>query len=143
MIRKLALTAALIVTTAPAFACECAPDNGQRAAAMLSDHSISIADVTVKGYNNANGWAALTINTVRAGWLTADRVRARFNNNNCPVAMSLAPMTVAIKAEDDGTYSLLGQCDQQAARQALTLPQAQPKPEGQQVEPNYPNPGAM
>jgi hypothetical protein len=118
--RKLILMSALATVMAtPAFACQCTPDSGARAGALLADHTVSVTDVTVRGYNNANGYAALQINTIRAGWLTAQSIRARFNNNECPVAMALTPMTLAVRAENDGSYSVLSGCDQDAIRRAL------------------------
>ncbi len=145
--RKFLLLTALATLVAPAaFACQCTQDANQRAMQLLSDHNVSIVDFSVRGYNNANGYAALQINNVRTGWLTAQNIRAKYSNNDCPVVMSISPMTLAVKAESDGSYSVLSQCDQQAAKQALTMPQAQaPKvdPNAPQIEPNYPNPAAQ
>lgn len=117
MIRKFLLTAALVVCAAPAFACECVTAaDGQ---ALLNDHTISIADVTVRGYNTRNGQSALQIGNVRHGMLTARDIRAKFSGVSCPVIPGASNITAAIKAEADGTYSVLGGCDTKAAIAAL------------------------
>ncbi|MCB1537366.1 MAG: hypothetical protein H6865_04010 [Rhodospirillales bacterium] len=107
---------ALLLTfglAAPALACECAvgmPDP------VTTNHAYSLADVTVRGMSMANHQSALAIDTVRRGFLTAQYIRAKFSTGDCGVVPQYQrKMTVLLKAEDDGSYSIAGQCETRAA----------------------------
>lgn len=116
-----ALVLPLLLAAAPAHACKCTSDaDGSQAAKVLSDPSISVAEVYVRGMNMRNGQSMLDIRNVTHGGLMAQNIRARFSTNSCGVIPQYKKqMTVLIKAEADATYSIVGDCDHSAVMQSL------------------------
>lgn len=118
----LSLTAALILFAAtPAHACKCTPDtDGSRAAAILNDPSLSVMDVYVRAVNYKTGQSMLDLKNRHSGSLMAQYVRAKFATHSCGVRpVPKQTMTVIIKNEPDGSYSLLGDCAHRDVMQHL------------------------
>lgn len=118
----LAFTAALFLFAAtPAWACKCTPDaDGSRAAAVMNDPSLSVVDVYVRAVNPRNHQSMLDIKDRHSGSLMAQYVRAKFGSSSCAVhPLSGRNMTLIIKNEPDGTYSVVGDCEHSAVMQHL------------------------
>lgn len=112
--RKLLLAAALIVVSAPAFACDCA---GVTRESVMADPANSIANVTVRGFNTTNGQSMLEINSVSHGGLVAKNIRAKFSNDGCSSTIpNQKQMTLVIHNDADGRYSIGSQCQTQAVQ---------------------------
>lgn len=111
--RKVLLAAALIVVSAPAFACDCA---GITRESVMADPANSVADVTVRGFNTNNGQSMLEINTVRSGGLVAKNIRAKFSGGQCGTIPNQKQMTLVIHNDADGRYSIAGACETQAVQ---------------------------
>lgn len=115
------LIAALAVfTAAPAFACKCVPDtDGSQAAKIFADPAVTVADVTVRGYNTHNGQSMLQIDNVRSGGLVAKNIRAKFGTSDCAIIPSQKKMTLLIHNDEDGRYSIMGDCAHSAVMQSI------------------------
>ncbi|NBX67255.1 MAG: hypothetical protein EBQ96_09710 [Proteobacteria bacterium] len=115
------MTALFVCVSAPAWACKCTPDtDGSRAAGVLADPSISVLDVYVRAVNYKNGFSMLDLKARHSGSLMAQYVRAKFGGSSCDIRPVVnQTMTVLIKNESNGTYSLVGGCDHAAVMQHL------------------------
>ena len=111
----------LVSFAIPAWACSCMPDtNGTLAAQTLADPSISVADVYVRGMNMRNGQSMLEIKNIHHGGLMAQNIRAKFDRSSCGVIPQYKQnMTLLIKAENDATYSIVGNCAHDAVMQNM------------------------
>jgi len=122
------LVAMAALSATPAYACRCAADpDGARAQAVLADPSISVGTFLVRGANNAIHQSMLETKSVRHGGLVVPTFRARFGATSCAVI----PVTgqtrdFLIKAEEDATYSIVGDCES-----SLVLNYLKSKKEGQ------------
>lgn len=123
MKKFLMMTALLVIVSAPAFACSCAPDtDGSQAAKVMADPANSVVDVTVRGYNTANGQSMLQIDNVRSGGLVARDIRAKFSSAaSCGVVPNQKKMTLIVHNDSDGRYSIGNLCDTQAVKTKLGL----------------------
>lgn len=117
----LLIAALMVMTISPAYACKCTPDtDGSRAAAVFNDPSISVMDVYVRAVNYSKGQSMLDLKNRHSGNLMAQYVRAKFGSSSCDVRpVPNQTMTVLIKNEPDGSYSLVGGCAQSAVMQHL------------------------
>ena len=120
MLRLLAAAALLLILSTPAHACKCAPDE-TRADAVLADPAISVADVTVRGFNTRNGQSMLQIDNIRHCSLVARDIRAKFAAHSCGVVPNQKKMTLLIRNESDGTYAIVGECDHSAVMRKLKV----------------------
>ncbi len=112
LIASFVLATALFAYAPAMAACGC--DAGKAdalAQKLLADPAVSVADVYVRGMNMHNGQSMLDIKNVSHGGLVAPNIRARFGGVQCPtVPRYKQTMTVLIKAEPDGTYSIMDAC---------------------------------
>ena len=115
------LALGLFAAIAPAYACKCTPDaDGSRAAALLADPAISVVDAYVRGMNTRNGQSMLELKKLHHGGLMAQTIRAKFGSNDCAfIPQYKQTMTMLVRAENDGTYSIEGGCGAQAVLQSL------------------------
>ena len=115
------LSCLFVMSASPAFACKCAADtNGSVAAKILADPSISVMDVYVRGVSLANQQSMLDLKNRHSGNLMAQNIRAKFGSSSCAVVPRYKQtMTVLIMAEDDATYSIVGDCDHSAVMNHL------------------------
>ena len=101
-----------LLGTAQAMACSCEPDtDGKLAKQTLDNPSVSVVEVYVRGMNMHNHQSMLQLTGRKYGGLMAQNIRAKFGADSCAVVPQYKKnMTVIIKAEDDGTYSIMGDC---------------------------------
>lgn len=119
--RFLLALALLVFLATPAHACKCTPDtDGSRAQKVLNDPSISVVDAFIRVINPKTRYAVMDVKQVHSGGLALRYLRAKFGTTSCDVRpVPGQTMTMLIKNEPDGTYSLLGGCAREAILQKM------------------------